>query len=83
MLIASYLIDMQALNNNQPLLKEPSSTAAIRYIHEAPSFDQVKPARNTIIQSRSAGEVNARENKNVHYGKGYSPDGPMGGYGGL
>lgn len=62
--------------------KEPA-TALIRKFPIPTDVRSRELPKESRLQSPLSNEVHARTNKDLHYGRGYSNDGPHGSYDGL
>ncbi|HEY0750537.1 MAG TPA: hypothetical protein VGD26_05250 [Chitinophagaceae bacterium] len=74
--------DMHAIKEDRSGSKEPA-TALIRKLPIPADGRGRELPNDSLLQSPPANEVHARSNKDLHYGRGYSNDGPHGSYEGL
>ena len=73
---------MQAIKEDRSGTREPA-TALIRKLPIPADGRSRELPKDSLHQSPSVNEVHARSNKDLHYGRGYSNDGPHGSYEGL
>ena len=73
---------MLAINEVRSGSEEPAS-ALIRELPISSDGRSPEVPMESRLQSPPVNEVHARTNKDLHYGRGYSNDGPHGSYDGL